>query len=347
MRRVFTAAALILGAAMAVSPATALDIEEQVRMGPDPAAATLRILSTTDYAAARHFLLDFLAATPDVAVDYVVASTRSVQHAIAEEGMAFDVVISSAMDLQMQLANDGHAAPIPALVAIPGLPRWAHWRDLVFGLSLEPVVIVASASAFAPGQFPKTRRELIDRLREDPERYRGRIGTYDPAVSGAGYLFATQDAAFGNTFWRLAEVLGRLDARLYCCSGEMIDDLANGRLLVAYNVVGSYAKARAIDDDRLVVIEPEDFTLLLQRTAIIPRTASNPALATLFLNFLLSPAGQDAIALAPGQMPVAGDAANELLFTRAIRLDPGLLANLDAIRKSSFLREWSAAMIQP
>jgi len=314
MRRIFAAAALILSAAAA--PAAALEIEGQVRMGPDPATATLRVLSTTDYTAARPFLLDFLAATPDVAIDYVVASTRSVQHAIAEEGLAFDVVISSAMDLQMQLANDGHAAPVPALAEMPGVPRWAHWRDLVFGLSLEPVVIVASTAAFAPGERPRTRRELIDRLREDPERFRGRIGTYDPAVSGAGYLFATQDAAFGNTFWRLAEVMGRLDARLYCCSGNMIDDLAEGRLLVAYNVLGSYAKARATEDDRLVVIEPEDFTLLLQRTAIIPRTAENPALGIHFLSFLLSPAGQDAIARAPGQTPVAGDAAGELPFAR-------------------------------
>ena len=43
-------------------------------------------------------------------------------------------------------------------------------------------------------------------------------------------LFATQDARATETYWRLTEVMGRVGAKLYCCSGQMIDDLRVGRV---------------------------------------------------------------------------------------------------------------------
>ncbi|MEZ5797897.1 MAG: ABC transporter substrate-binding protein [Paracoccaceae bacterium] len=349
MRRLFPALALSLGLtlALAAGPAGALEVEDQIRIGPDTPQATLHILSTTDIAAARPMLDGWLARNPDLAVDYVVASANEIHQAITAERLPFDLVISSAMDLQLKLANDGHALPQDVDEAAGALPHWARWRDLVFGFALEPVVIVASASAFDAENLPRTRRDLITALRDDPDRFRGRIGTYDPAQSGAGYLFATQDASFGNTFWRLAEVMGRLDARLYCCSGDMIDDLASDRLLVAYNVVGSYAQVSTQAGSGLIIIAPEDFTLLLIRTALVPTTAERPDLGAAFLGYLLSPAGQAAMETTPGMAPVLGAAQGLPSSARAIRLDPGLLANLDRVRKSAFLGEWTAAMTQP
>lgn len=339
---------LIVGLALVLArPAAALVVEEEFVLGPADAAPVLRILSTTDVSAARPFLEAFHNANPDLSIRYTVASTISAYEAIADEQLPFDLVISSAMDLQMKLANDGHARPIPHSAAIDAVPHTARWRDLIVGISVEPVVIVVRSGAFAQGKVPRTRRELIDRLREDPERFRGKVGTYDPATSGAGYLFASQDAAFGSTFWRLAEVIGRLDARLYCCSGAMINDLADGRLLVAYNLVGSYSRARAAEDPRLLVIEPEDFTLQLLRTALVPRSAANPDAALRMLEFLLSDRGVTAINLVPGQSSVLSTPSGRPGASRTIRLDPGLLANLDRIRKDVFLRDWTAAMVQP
>ena len=67
--------------------------------------------------------------------------------------------------------------------------------------------------------------------------------------------------------------MGRLDAQRYCCSGDMIADLAAERLLVAYSVVGSYALVNSARGRGLIIIEPEDFTLQLIRTALVPTTA--------------------------------------------------------------------------
>ncbi len=153
------------------------------------------------------------------------------------------MVISSAMDLQMKLANDGFASSLSDQ-SLGQVPAWARWRDVLVALAQEPVVTVLNRDAFSGAPIPETRTELAAILRENPDRYRGMLGTYDPMKSGAGYLFASQDARYSDTFWRLAEIMGGLRAQLYTTSSSMIEDVATGKIAMAYNVVGSYAMAR-------------------------------------------------------------------------------------------------------
>ncbi|MGB4827267.1 MAG: hypothetical protein WBP18_08315 [Paracoccaceae bacterium] len=67
--------------------------------------------------------------------------------------------------------------------------------------------------------------------------------------------------------------MGRPDAQRYCCSGNMIADLAAERLLVAFSVVGSYGLISSARGRGLIIIAPEDLTLQLIRTALVPTTA--------------------------------------------------------------------------
>jgi iron(III) transport system substrate-binding protein len=141
--------------------------------------------------------------------------------------------------------------------------------------------------------------------------------------------------------------MGRLDARLYCCSVDMIEDLAAGEIFIAYNVVGSYAATRAPGIPDAGVIELQDFTLALLRTALIPTNAPRPELGAALLDYMLSPPGQ-ALAKGPTTFPTLGLGAIELsAHIRPIRLDPGLLVGLDRMTRATFLREWDAALKQP
>lgn len=336
---------LILATALAClcHAAAAFEIEDSRVFGMGK-GAELAVLSTTDTENFAPLIEAFLAQRPDIRLRYVVASSQEVFRAIDAEGAAFDLVISSAMDLQMKLANDGYAAGYSS-DGVDGLPDWARWRDRLFGFALEPVVLLASRRAMQGLTMPRTRRDLIDLLRANPERFNGRIATYDPHVSGAGYLFATQDARQTDAFWRLAEVMGRLNAQLYCCSGEMINDLESGRVALAYNVVGSYAATRLPDAPDIVMIEPEDFTVALLRTAFIPKAATEPDLAGALLDFILGAQGQRLIGGDAGLPPL--DQAALKPHLRPIRLDLGLLVYLDRIKRRNFLAEWDAAMTQP
>jgi iron(III) transport system substrate-binding protein len=342
MRRILFAIGLSLAL---TQTATGFEVEATQVFGPEAPARTLSVLSTTDTVILAPVITAYLAQNPGLGLRYVMATSTEVHQAIAEEGAAFDIVISSAMDLQMKLANDGFALALPSdLVA--DQPVWSRWRNLLVSVAQEPVVLILSDSALRAGEdVPRTRRDLIALLRDNPDRFRGRVGTYDPAASGAGYLFAAQDARLSDTFWRLAEVMGRLDARLFCCSVDMIDEVRAGRLLVGYNVLGLYAQAQGAGG--VTVVELEDFTLTLLRTALIPRSSPEPEAATSFMRYLLSAEGQALIASGDGPAAVEEAAFERKPHLRPIRLDPGLLANLDAVSRNRFLAEWRAAMEQP
>lgn len=324
--------------------AAGFTIEEEVAF---PAKGTeareLAILSTTDTAVLRPLIEAFQARNPDVTILYTVANSQEVFAAINNEEAVFDLVISSAMDLQMKLANDGFAAAYHS-GPTTALPGWAHWQDRLFAFAQENVVLIASQRGLNGLPLPQTRRDLIEMLRDHPELFSGRIGTYDPELSGAGYLFATQDARQSDSFWRLAEVMGGMAPRLYTSSNEMITDLKQGRLVLAYNVLGSYAGPRLADDGDATVIELEDHTLTLLRTGLVPKMARNPVLGGAFLDFLLSAEGRELLRDRAGLPPINETALAGAPHLRPMRLDPGLLVFLDAIKRRAFLDEWSSAL---
>lgn len=344
MRAALAAFGLILWLSGA---AAALELEEDtVFPAVGAEQARLSVLSTTDTAIFRPVIAAFQAVNPGIVVRYSVAGSREVHAALQDEGAAYDLAISSAMDLQMKLANDGLAAPWRS-APVEALPGWARWQDRLFAFAQEPVVMIVSRSGLGDLPLPRTRRDLIALLRDHPELFKGRIGTYDPVASGAGYLFATQDARLSDSFWRLAEVMGGLSPRLYSSTNEMISDLERGRLILAYNVLGSYATPRFPEGADGLVIEPEDHTLTLLRTALIPRSAPRPDLGGAFLDFLLGAKGQRLVGEEAGLPPIDEAALATRPHLRPIRLDPGLLVYLDALQRQRFLEEWNAALIQP
>ncbi|MCV6584848.1 MAG: ABC transporter substrate-binding protein [Marinibacterium sp.] len=336
--------ALTLACIIAAHPVQALDVEDRRRFGPDSAAQVLRILSTADTDVFAPVIRAFLIQEPDIAVDYIVASSGAVMAAMTKRPQDFDVVISSAMDLQTKLANDGFALSHRSATT-ETIPDWARWRDHLFAFTREPATLVLSRDAFRGLPLPRSRQDLIALLRQHPDRFHGRVGTYDLRASGLGYLFATQDARMSESYWRLTEIMGSLDAQLYCCSSAMIDAVARGDLAVAYNVLGSYARARP-DADRYEIIQPQDFTTVMLRTALISRGTQAPQAAGRFLDHMLDIAwlGKTTEGYEFDRLSQTGPASGAHL--RYIRLGPGLLVHLDRFKKDSFLRAWESAILQ-
>lgn len=342
MRVVICAIGLVL--MLLATAVAALEVEENKRY-PGTGPVMLRVLSTADLAAFEPFILRFQDSQSAIGIDYTVASSTGVYQAI-RAGDAYDLVISSAMDLQFQLANDGLAKAYVS-DATEALPPWARWRDLVFAFTTEPAVTVISKAQFAGLPLPQTRQELITVLRENPDRFGGAIGTYDVRSSGLGYLFATQEARSSDAFWRLSEVMGRLDPQLYCCSGQMIDDVSDGTLALAYNVLGSYATQRlaAPDGQGMQILELEDFANVMLRTALIPATVSDEDAAGAFLDALLREGMREDAArwVLP---PLRGQADDDALSFGPIRLGPALMVYLDPLNRRAFVESWENAMEQ-
>ncbi|MFQ5622614.1 MAG: ABC transporter substrate-binding protein [Paracoccaceae bacterium] len=343
--RIAVLAAVLTGLA-AVLPAAGFEVEAQRSFGADTAAAELRIISTVDLDLFEPLLEEYQSARPGLRVIYTAASSAELFKALNDEGALFDVAISSAMDLQTKLANDGIARRYRS-AATDALPVWARWSDRLFAFTQEPAVVIASKSQLRDLPLPANRKELIQLLRSHPGIFDGRVGTYDVRVSGLGYLFATQDIRQSQDFWRLAEVLGSLGARVFCCSGEMIDAIENGEIALAYNVLGSYVERRLDDSSDVVIVPMQDYTHVMLRTVLIPRQAPNPAAAGEFVDFLLSPEGRGLVRGKVGLPPIDGGALTSEQNLRPIRLGPGLLVYLDRIKRENFLVAWSEAVVQP
>ncbi len=337
-------ACLAIGLSLLATLAMALEVEDH-RLYPGTGDRMLRIVSTADLEVFEPYLRAFQAERPAISIDYTVVSSAELHRAI-RNGAEFDLAVSSAMDLQFQLANDGFGQSYRS-DSTESLPEWARWRDLIFAFTAEPAVVVLSAERLAGLPVPATRQELITLLRQHPERFQGAVGTYDVRDSGLGYLFATQEARSTDAYWRLSEVMGRLNPQLYCCSGQMIDDVSEGRLALAYNVLGSYAAERLVrdSDGQLQILRMQDFANVILRTALIPTTAREIESAGEMIDMLATLGLRDA----PGSWtlpPLRQTGDGEGSGFGPIRLGPALMVYLDPLNRRAFLDEWENALEQ-
>ncbi|MEH3147315.1 MAG: ABC transporter substrate-binding protein [Methylobacterium frigidaeris] len=324
---------------------------------PAPASESvvLALHAATDVTAMRPLIRDFQDTEPHVAVaytEYVTGELFERMQAACRGAGGVDLVLSSSVDQLVKLVNDGCAARL-GLAETDPLPRWTRWRDELFGFTFEPAVIVYNADTVPPEDRRRSRAELIELLRSHPDRYAGRIGTYDVTTSGIGYLFSAYDTRNGAVFGRLLEALARADAVLSCCTTDLLARLADGRLAIGYNLLGSYAVAAIRRGARLHVVVPRDYTVVLSRAIFVPVSAPEPAAARAFVRYLLSERGQrvaratsfpfglDGAAVAEAEGPALSPSSAAV---RPIEIGPELLAIQDRAKRARLIGEWRGAM---
>lgn len=338
-------------------PAAAQTAELTAQFGPPDAARTALLRSTTDLAALGPVIEAYVETRPDTRIVYEQWGSNDLYALTARNcrngRRGADLVISSAVHQIVDLVNEGCAASHVS-DATATLPPELSWRDQLWGVTREPIVVVYNRGLLAPAEVPRSRFDLLDLLRPSGSRFAGRVATYDIEESGLGFLLAFSDSLEATTFGGLMEAFGRSGAIATCCSAEIIDRVASGEYLVAYNVLGSYALQRARQDPRLSVLATEDYTLILSRAAMIPAGSAAAGVAADLLDYLLSPSGramleaQDLIVHLKeedtGAIEVFGTVET---LERPIGLNPTLLVAMDADKREIFIRRWRDAFPQP
>lgn len=322
------------------------------------AGGQLSVYSSLDDDLAAPLIAAWQALNPDIAVRYENLLTTELHDRIVAETLAggptADFAFSSAMDLQVKLANDGFARPV-VTPDTPDWPAWANWRDTAYALTYEPAVFAYHKPSFTGHEPPATRADLIRWMAEHPDQAQGRIGTYDVARSGVGYLFLARDQELYPGIWTAVEAMGRAGVRQFPTSAELLERISDGRLAVGYNLLGSYAAAWARRHPDVGVILPRDFTVVVSRVALVPAAARSPEHGAAFLAFLMSPEGQgllsDTLRLSAVSLEVAGrggpaggmqDLAG--LRLKPVPVSPGLLAYLDQATRAKLLARWNRAL---
>ncbi len=338
--------------ALFAAPAQAAPGDVQRFPAQGPVTAQLRIHGTTDIEVFAVVIADYQRLYPGTEVVYEDIITQDLYARYLRDRQlptSPDVLISSGMDLQTKLVNDGHALAhrSPQTDAVPA---WAKWRNEAFGISYEPVAMVYNTRALPAAKVPHTRRQLLDLLRAEGAPLRGKVGTYDIERSSVGYLLATQDAQRGSIASALLAALGDNGVVREERTGVLLDKVSRGELSLVYNVLGSYAQARIDAGASLGIVEPEDYTLVVLRTAVIPRTSAHVVEAKRFLDYLLSPRGQQVLSREARLMPIIqgnGGDSDPARNLRPIQLGPGLLVYLDALKRRQFLDVWRSSVVEP
>ncbi|MDE2562429.1 MAG: ABC transporter substrate-binding protein [Sphingomonadales bacterium] len=313
---------------------------------------SLLIWSTVDRATAAGLMAAFHRRYPDIRVTYEKMETAVLYDRFRADAFARkpapDFLWSSAMDLQIKLVNDGFAQTY--LSPERGkLPDWANWKDQAWGTTAEPIIFAYNKKLVAEAHLPQGHIALTHLLESKPSWLDGKIGAYDINRSGAGYLFLSQDEQATHDIWRTVRAMGANHTRTYLHSEAMLDDLAAGKLAIAYDVIGSYALEAKEQNPEIGIVLPKDFTLVMSRIAIIPAKAPHSDAARLFLDFLLSRAGQQYLAKAdtPSVRPdvaIPQGLRPVNVPMRAIRVSPALLVDRDQLTRRYTLKRWNEAI---
>ncbi|SEG03955.1 ABC transporter substrate-binding protein [Marinobacterium lutimaris] len=264
-----------------------------------------------------------------------------------------DLILSSAMEQQLKLVNDGYAQPYRSDV-IRELPEWAQWRDELFAYAFEPIVMVINRDLLAGAELPQSRDQLLQLIRAKGPLVDGKIGMTDIETVGLGYLTWAHDSRQSRTYGQLLETFGNAHLRLYPDSESVLQALLKGEIFIAYNLVGSYAFDFSNRYPWITTVMPADYTSVLMRTALIPKSAQHPEAARRFLDDLLSTSGQARLGEQTGLIPVISEAGSSDTFAflrekshgifRPIPLSLQLLLQTDAEKRRLLLNEWRAAV---
>src|SRR5262245_21109881 len=315
------------------------------------------VYSTTDAKLVGGLIKDFEAAFPGVKVEYTDLNSTEVYNRFIGESAAnatsADAVWSSSMDLQMKLAADGLAATYKS-PETAGLPEWAHFKDMVYATTYEPIAIVYNKRLVPAEDVPKTHADFTKLLNTKADKYQKKVTTYDAEKSGVGFMLVNQDAKFNPQFWDLVKAMGARGVSMQSSTGTMMERISSGENLLGYNILGSYALTRAKKDPSIGIVFTTDYTLVLSRLIFVAKNAKNPNAGRLWVDYVLSKRGQTITSEQAELYSVRTDMtgkdsgvafAKELgPAVKPIAVNADLLQGLDQPKRLEFLKQWQAAI---
>ena len=318
---------------------------------------TVKVYSSLDEEVSKPLIAAFQREYPNTAVLYEDLQSLDIYERVIRETdngeKTADLVISSAMDLQVKLVNDGYAQTAGGSQSA-NWPDWAKWRNSAFGLTFEPSVVVYHKPSFADLKPPQNRSDLVGLLRSEEARFYGKIATYDIERSGLGFLFLARDREHNRDIWSLVNAMGASGVKLYSNSSAILERVADGRFMIGYNILGSYAESWVRKNPDLGIILLKDYTVVMSRIALVPQAAKDSALGKRLLAFLMSKESQTIMARdvrLPALNPkVIGDNTATSMRKkfgsqlRPISIGPGLIVYLDQVKRARFIDRWNDAL---
>ncbi len=267
------------------------------------AEGSVLIYSSTDSSSVLGLIEKFKETYPGISVDFLDLSSNEVYTRLTSEaaaGVKSADLIWAGADTASQLADAGLALEYKT-PELPNLIDGATWKDMAFGVTIEPIAIIYNPRLVDQASVPATHAKFTELLTSKTEELRGKVATLDPARSGAGMAYAMADSGKdADGYWELVRATGAAGGMLYSSTSTMVEKVVSGEHAIAYNVAGSsVAKTIASSNGNLAMVMPCDYTLHLMRTMMIPAKAEHSNAAKLFLDFTYARDGQEILTKTP------------------------------------------------
>ncbi len=257
-----------------------------------------------------------------------------------------DVIWSSAMDLQMDLVRLGHARPHRS-AATQALPHWARYQDLAFCTTLEPLVALRHNQYLGPSDAISTLQQIADLMAQRPGVLRQRMACLDIEANGMGFLAMLVARAQDPGFARFIDLAAGMGLQGHGANPPLVQALVSERAVLAFPVLGAFAARAVAAHPALSVCTSPAARLGVSRVALIPKDAPHPDLAACFVDFLLSPQGQDDMrqdGLFPWQDQGHSDGLPSLVV-QPLPIDDGFGPWLDPQARAALRQEWARLLL--
>ncbi|MDI9277254.1 ABC transporter substrate-binding protein [Pantoea sp. EABMAA-21] len=313
------------------------------------------VYSTTDTKAADPLIKGFETLYPGIRVEYNdMNSTELYNRYISEQASGSgsgDVVWSSSMDTALKLATDyaaEYASPEQGKI-----PKWAVWQNKAYGTTYEPVVFIYNNKLIPKDTAPDSHTALAKMIAADPAKFKNKVTTYDIEKSGLGFMLTVQDSKVDPQYKENLAGMAKGGLTVQSSTGTMMERVSSGENLIGFNILGSYAEARAKNDPALGIAYPKDYILVLSRVSFITEEGEHENAAKLWLDYVLSEKGQSILANQAdipslrndiegkndidGMTKMLGDAL------KPIPVDESLLEYLEPAKRLEFIKQWRTA----
>lgn len=238
----------------------------------------------------------FKAVNPNVEVEVFRSGTTEIMSKLAAELAAGQpkpdiLFIADAVSME-SLKKDGRLMPYPE-AKLDGFPQGSYDKDKTyFGSKLITTGVVYNTGAkLKPTSFADLAK---------PE-YKGQVIMPSPLYSGAAAILLSSFAARPDLGWKYFEGLKANDLLAVRGNGAVLKSVADGEkpygILVDFMALNAKAKGSPVE----FVFPKEGVTPVTEPVAIL-KTAANPAAAKAFVDFILSPKGQE-LAVSQGYIP--------------------------------------------
>jgi iron(III) transport system substrate-binding protein len=245
---------------------------------------------------AAQTIAGFKAVNPNVDVEIFRSGTTEIMSKLAAEitaGQPKPDILLIADSVSMEaLKKDGRLMAYPE-AKVDGFPQGSYDKDKTyFGSKLITTgVVYNTAAKLKPTSFADLAK---------PE-YKGQVIMPSPLYSGAAAILLSSFAARQDLGWKYFEGLKSNDLLAVRGNGAVLKAVADGEkpygILVDFMALNAKAKGSPVE----FVFPTEGVTPVTEPVAIL-KTSSNPAAAKSFVDFILSPKGQE-LAVSQGYIP--------------------------------------------